>query len=79
KVRYRNYTDFNLTYEQYLDFAVDFKDKQKNQIFKNVTLKSIPSTNQTPFESNIKNTKGPLVVSFIDDKTEESTKTEFVD
>lgn len=78
KVRYRNYTDFNLTYEQYLDFAVDFKDKQKDQIFKNVNLKSIPSTSQMPHISNIKNASGPLVISFINDSVEESTKIKFV-
>lgn len=81
KITFRNYIDYNLTRQQYLHFKVDFEDKQKAHIYKNVSLKSISynSNNISLVYNNvIKSTNDPIIVSIVDKYVDESVIHNFI-
>jgi hypothetical protein len=90
KVRYRNYIDFNLTKEQYLHYSVDFKEKEKSLIFKNVLLKPIGNENYNNnhkvvvaptyilFNKNLNYNSNFIVISLIDNHTDKILINEFI-
>lgn len=80
KITFRNYIDYNLTWQQYLHFKVDFDDKQKNHIYKNVSLKSIPYHSNTSlvYHNLIKSTNDPIIISIIDKSVDKSVIHNFI-
>ena len=78
KVTFRNYIDYNLTWQQYLHFEVDFKDKQKDHIYKNISLKNIPhNLNISLIYNNLINNTSFIIVSIIDTSVDKSVIQKF--
>lgn len=77
KTKYLNYTNYNLSNIQYKHFKPDFDDKQKEEIYKNVSLKPITYKEYTIYDSKIENENYIIVSNIYKDTPDEIVK-EFI-